>query len=92
MNCKIGDLAILINPQMEENLGVLFEVMAPWPDEPGYWRIRSLNGPHLTYSGERLEEGMASDSSLRPIRGVPAPEGSHESDKQPESAEALVAS
>lgn len=37
MNWRIGDLAILLNPQIEES--------------------------------EWLEEGMASDSSLKPIRG-----------------------
>ncbi len=74
MRCKVGDLAIVIRPEMESNLGILVEVCLPWTEEPGFWWVRSLSGPRPRKDGAIESEGAIADSALWPIRGGKAGE------------------
>jgi hypothetical protein len=69
MKCRIGDLAILVRPEVPQNLGLLVEVVRVWRNKPGYWWVRSLSGPCKRDDGTVAAEGMCPDRSLRPIRG-----------------------
>ena len=70
MRCKIGDLAILINPTVEENLGALVEVMSVAKTNPRVWSVRSLSGPRMRSDGTVAEKADAPDKTLEPIRGA----------------------
>ena len=83
MNCRIGDIAIIISAAMPENLGLLVEVIDVWPEDTHYWHVKSLCGPRDRLDGVRSAEGMAPDRCLRPIRGGVPPVGV-------EASEALV--
>ncbi len=72
MNCKQGDLAVLIrvvSPHCNPNLGRFFEVLRPTvlDGEPA-WTIRIVGTPGVNDQGHELREGKARDRSLRPIR------------------------
>jgi hypothetical protein len=84
MRCKVGDLAIVIRPLIEANLGILVEVCESWPEEPGFWWVRSLSGPRPRKDGATHLEGAIADAALWPISG-----GGH-GGLRPESRTALV--
>lgn len=77
MNCKPGDLAIVVNCEFHENIGRLVQVL--WgasmsgrhEGKPG-WLIQSEGRPlrcHLNAGGTGLrEQTRALDENLRPIR------------------------
>ncbi|WP_186191034.1 hypothetical protein [Burkholderia gladioli] len=75
MNCKPGDLAILISGDIPENIGVIFEIVSlNWSfsahcGEP----VWNVTGPRETRStdGSVSRGGLARDSNLRPISGIP---------------------
>jgi hypothetical protein len=69
MKCRIGDLAIVIRPRIDANLGILVEVVGPWRPDEGLWWVRSLSGPRLRRDGEFMQEGSVADSALCPLRG-----------------------
>lgn len=78
MNCKPGDLAIVVNSQFEENLGVLVEVTGP-PEHFIHttdWHVRSAGlrpivGTNQFGRMEACTEADVADVCLRPIRGEP---------------------
>ena len=72
LQCRIGDLAFIIRPEVASNYGVLVEVVEDWPAEPASWWVRSLCGPRLRIDGKRNLFGAVADIALRPIgdRGV----------------------
>lgn len=90
MNCKPGDIAIVIGGGIYA--GRLFDVLyaAPatefkLPDgkthegcPPGYWVLKSLGSPvpaPLAWGGSRdTMYGCGPDAGLRPIRGLKEPE------------------
>jgi len=69
MKCKVGDLAIVVRPRIDSNLGMLVEVVRPWRPREGLWWVRSLSGPRLRRDGEHAHEGSVADSALCPLRG-----------------------
>jgi hypothetical protein len=73
MRCKVGDLAIVIRPRVEANLGILVEVERCWNGRAGWWWVRSLSGPRMRKDGTVECEGAAEDTALWPIRGEPQP-------------------
>ena len=66
MNCKPGDLALIMKAEVSSNQGVLVEVLRA--DGPARWWVRSLCGPRLSTDGTRKVEVVALDASLRPIK------------------------
>lgn len=77
MNCKAGDLAIIVNCLHPENLGAIVEVLSLATAAPDialpHWHVKSVGRPlHFTYT-KQLDEGYAYDvfmfdKDLRPIR------------------------
>ena len=75
MNCKPGDLAILISSDIPENIGVVFEIVSldlecsAYCGEP----VWNVTGPRETrcIGGPASRDGFARDSNLRPISGIP---------------------
>lgn len=80
MKCKVGDLAIVVRPRLDANLGMLVEVVGPWRPAENLWWVRSLSGPRPRRDGEHSHEGSVADSALCPLRG----DESHESDERVE--------
>jgi len=37
MKCKVGDLAIVVRPRIDANLGMLVEVVGPWRPAENLW-------------------------------------------------------
>lgn len=78
MNCKEGDLAVIIEAIHPENVGVIVEVIARGPDPSllPYWHTRAVGnriGP-MTGDDGTVHFGAHSwcyDFQLRPIRGEP---------------------
>ena len=72
MRCKPGDLAVIVRPRHQENLGALIEVLHIEGDHDGepLWWVRSLGGPLVRGVRTRslAYEGRIRDSALRPIR------------------------
>lgn len=74
MNCKPGDLAVIVNdPHCDQaDLGRIVEVVAPDPQDFDEWECRPVGGPPLAYAreGEESRAGCVSipDEWLRPIR------------------------
>lgn len=89
MNCKPGDIALVVSSRFEQNIGVLVDVIGPadgkivLSQEVGQiWHCRARGA--VTYQsvfGDRLvtQEGPIPDACLRPIRGRGNPEESTES-------------
>jgi hypothetical protein len=69
MKCRVGDLAIVIKPRLQENLGMLVEVLSTWDGRPNAWWVRSLSGPRMRNNGTVAAEASADDCALWPIRG-----------------------
>ena len=84
LNCKVGDLAIVVNTELPQNLGQIVEVLGAPTSKPltlngrGHiWRVRTVSGRKtLTYlfhkSGQRKQYavGPAPDRCLRPVSGL----------------------
>lgn len=78
MNCKVGDLAIVIDALFPENVGLLVEVLAPGDAAPDitlpHWHCRVTGDRAIKYQYVRSEDvGIAADvffydHQLRPIR------------------------
>ncbi len=85
LNCSVGDLAIVVNTELPENLGQIVEVLGVQTGHPlaltssGHvWQVRTVSGrPTLIYryndTGRTISEveGPAPDSRLRPVSGLP---------------------
>ncbi|HVI88285.1 MAG TPA: hypothetical protein VM659_08285 [Dongiaceae bacterium] len=81
MNCKPGDLAIVVKACIVENIGKIVEVIGPSDDHPvlGFrWSIRpqspmrSVDGIDLTTQvGPSLGNLACADDWLRPVSGLP---------------------
>ena len=84
MNCKTGDLAVVIRSRNPDSLGAIVEVVRPFnyslrgASDPMWW-VRTT-GRVLTavggFSGDRIpcREGGIEDRHLRPISGIPEPD------------------
>lgn len=84
LNCKIGDLAIVVNGYRTQNIGQLVEVLGPPTKVPfglsgtGHvWQVRAVSGrPTLAYffPADRKVvqhiEGPAPDCRLSPVPGL----------------------
>lgn len=67
MNCKPGDLAIVVR-NLDGNVGKLLHVERPFP-KPGWWICTPLGTFHTADVGDTRGLICAADSALRPIRG-----------------------
>lgn len=86
MNCKPGDLALIVSSRFEQNVGVIVDVIGVahgkivMPQEPGQiWHCRARGAiTYETVFAERIvtSEGPIPDACLRPIRGRGNPEKS----------------
>ncbi|MBR8228071.1 hypothetical protein KDX05_07065 [Burkholderia vietnamiensis] len=80
MNCKPGDLAIIVQAFLPENIGKIVEVLAPLGDDCGCgfrWLVKTLS-PARTISVidfktvfEDSEPAGIPDAWLRPVTGLP---------------------
>lgn len=84
LNCKIGDLAIVVATELPQNLGQIVEILGIQTGKPfllrgsGHcWQVRAVSGRKtLTYrfndTGEIITrvEGPAPDQCLRPVTGL----------------------
>lgn len=86
LNCKPGDLAIVVNTELPENLGQIVEVVSVQTGYPctligkGHvWYVRTASGrATLTYRHNHVPnptfaqhaDGPAPDRCLRPISGL----------------------
>jgi len=97
LNCKVGDLAIVVSAKLPQNLGQIVEVLGDQTGQPlrmsgqdHYWQVRSAGGrPILHYihdfDGRLVQyiEGPVPDSCLRPIAGLPSEDSLRTDDFQP---------
>ena len=68
MNCKPGDIAIVVRAgATAENVGKLVEVIEPSSAYPGWWFVQSLSG-YMSGSAGRCIGGSIEDHRLRPLR------------------------
>ncbi|HIE4431949.1 TPA: hypothetical protein ACXM9H_002956 [Burkholderia multivorans] len=74
MNCKPGDLAVMVRSEIPENIGRIFEVLsfdhATSVFSGPTWNVRTVR-PAKYGDGRMGTEGTAQDCCLRPISGVP---------------------
>lgn len=84
MNCKPGDLAVIIHSDMPENIGAFVEVLEPRFPEQGetdtrpQWWIKSKTpllgcdpfDPTHTPDCFGIDDGFIADANLKPIRGL----------------------
>lgn len=87
MNCKPGDLAIIIRAHLSENVGAIVEVIAPCEYfGEGYWHCRSCT-PRRGVIGDRVvsaaKEHSILDAWMRPISGVPVDDEVKDDIKEP---------
>ena len=79
MNCKPGDLAIIVRDPFPENIGRIVEVKRPAEvvlDAPAWFcvargtplRIVNIDFPYDSYLGDR---GDVYDVDLKPVSGLP---------------------
>lgn len=94
MNCRVGDLAIVINALHPENIGAIVEVLAPGPPDPTilpYWHVKSagraLKFTYLQAQDQgRAEDVFMYDFQLRPIRPEELPEAERRNEREPVTA------
>lgn len=71
MNCKPGDLAILVAPGPSgdtRNIGMILEVVKPCPTgRAGFWWVSSQGTHCINEGGIKAKNGAVHDSRLRPI-------------------------
>jgi hypothetical protein len=86
LNCKVGDLAIVVSAVHAENIGQIVEVLGPQCKKPfdlagqeHTWQVRTVSGREtLCYRRntkgfvriERFVEGPVPDCRLRPVTGL----------------------
>ena len=70
MNCKPGDLAVLVRSQFRENVGLLCRVIGPSIRGRGWWHVEFSKAIRWV-SGGRGPIGECQDCKLRPIRDQP---------------------
>lgn len=90
LNCKVGDLAIVVATELPENLGQIVEVLGLQTGVPfsmtgrGHmWQVRAISGrATLTYRFNEAvirvvehSEGPAPDRCLRPVSGLTDADG-----------------
>mgnify|MGYP000361127339 CR=1 FL=1 len=84
LNCKVGDLAIVVSATLVENIGHLVEVIGLQRGKPfrlngsGHvWQVRTVSGRktlHYRYRDDgtfvKLATGPVPDRRLRPVSGL----------------------
>jgi hypothetical protein len=90
LNCKVGDLAIVVNTELPQNLGQIVEVLGIQTGRPlvlsghGHiWHVRAVSGRKtLVYRFNEVvirfvehAEGPAPDRCLRPVSGLTDDDG-----------------
>lgn len=82
MNCKPGDLAVVVNAQFRSNIGFIVQVLAPHDGTGdivfiGQGRVWLVKCPrpltwYLRGKRYRRKTGPVPDNRLQPIRGLPS--------------------
>jgi hypothetical protein len=84
LNCKVGDLAIVVSAKLPQNVGQIVEVIGlqtgkPFAlTDPGQvWEVRAVSGRDSLYyllerTGRVVQhvQGPVPDSRLRPVSGI----------------------
>lgn len=85
LNCKIGDLAIVVNTEVLQNQGQIVEILGfqrasqPRLTGPGHvWHVQTVSGRatlcyRYKHEGGRIDkhaEGPVPDCRLRPVSGL----------------------
>jgi len=83
LNCKVGDLAIVVSATLVENIGDLVEVIGihrgkpfRFHDSDHVWQVRTVSGRKTLYylflDGKirKLAVGPVPDRRLRPVSGL----------------------
>lgn len=78
MNCRQGDLAIVVKSNHPINIGRIVDVLGPSSLFPDEWLCRGVNGPLRGFLSDGSIDDIdprifISDSHLRPIRPEPDP-------------------
>ena len=77
MNCKSGDLAVIVESEVEDNIGLFVDVIEPYCgpvellESGAVWRCKAKGViGYRNLRGERfdLADGPIPDRALRPIR------------------------
>ena len=70
MKCKVGDLAMVVKPNVPQNKGLLVEVerRTHGPRRGIYWWVRSVSGPAVRSDGTRDAHASIPDWALQPVR------------------------
>ena len=85
LNCKPGDLAVVVTAHNPENIGTILRVIRAHQDQNA---LVDFNGQHIwlaeaprpmTYKVSnklvKRKKGAVPDAILRPIRGIPGDDG-----------------
>lgn len=84
MNCKPGDLVVLVRPKIPENAGAIGTVLGRSPVPEWDWIVEFCRPMKWINQGDSDMVGGVNDWQLQPIRGLPVTE--HESEPIKESA------
>jgi hypothetical protein len=78
MNCKPGDLALIVGADHPQNLGRIVQVVRAYPYMQNAWWVKHNGRPGVSLNG-LVMEGWSFDHELRPIRdpGDDAADESH---------------
>ena len=92
LNCKPGDLAVVITAYNPENVGTILRVIKKHPNQDA---LVDYKGSHILLDeaarpmaytvGDKLvmrRKGAVPDAILRPIRGLPKPDATNTSEKK----------
>jgi hypothetical protein len=84
MNCKPGDLAVIVSARYSTNIGALVEVLRPYVEGeilPGQiasyytigptWVVKAVSRPIFVGIDKHQQIAARADSTLRPIRDNP---------------------
>lgn len=91
MNVKQGDLAILTNSMVPENIGRIVRVLEfVGAEVPGwclnrsdYWAVEMAGGKALDHIGRLSTWGYVPDAWLKPVSGLPVEEYDRIMEKEP---------
>ena len=70
MKCKVGDLAVIVKPNVPANKGLVVEIerRTHGRGRAIYWWVRSVSGPALRSDGTKEDHAALPDWALQPVR------------------------
>ncbi len=92
LNCKPGDLAVVITAHNTENIGTILRVIKKHPNQKALvdhvgthiWLAEAPRPMAYNVGGKLVmrRKGAVPDAILRPIRGLPTPDATNTSEKK----------